>query len=257
MGFFRRFRRRFRRGYGDPWSFRRTTVSNHDSTQYESDYFTKENDSANQPADSTDSFGLRGRPSLALEMGKQIGQKEQKLEDIHTDIRFIRDEMALARELSQLRTELREELIRLGVLTTASRDLVLEKLAYLYRIQSPNQPTHSTHSPTHSPDSGSGVAREKSSMASVVHGLTAKEREMCHILINNGALDYHAIGAMLEISHISAKNLINRLLKDPAKATLIHKADDGGKAIIKVRPEYHDMFKEDSDIPPPSEMFNN
>ena len=66
--------------------------------------------------------------ALLLEIGRQAGLREQKLEEMHQDIRFIRDKMALQMEVDELRAELREKASRLADVIGAAKEIILLRL---------------------------------------------------------------------------------------------------------------------------------
>jgi DNA-binding CsgD family transcriptional regulator len=90
-----------------------------------------------------------------------------------------------------------------------------EVLAELVRI--------SSHYGAH--DSVSAQGQIEKPIQEVTRDLTGKQKRLLTILIDSGFLSYAEIGEKLGITHESAKNLVNRLLKDTDKARLISKQE--------------------------------
>ena len=69
------------------------------------------------------------------------------------------------------------------------------------------------------------------SIQEITKELTGKQKKLLAILLDSGFLSYAEIGEKLGITHESAKNLVNRLLKDQDKARLFSKqeTDEGIK----------------------------
>jgi DNA-binding CsgD family transcriptional regulator len=75
----------------------------------------------------------------------------------------------------------------------------------------------------HSHDSDS--AQIPKPVQEITKGLTGKQRKLLAILLDSGFLSYVEIGEKLGITHESAKNLVNRLLKDTNKGRLFCKQE--------------------------------
>ena len=91
-----------------------------------------------------------------------------------------------------------------------------EILAELVRISS----HHDAH---HSHDSDGALIQRP--IQEITKGLTGKQRKLLGTLLDSGFLSYAEIGAKLGITHESAKNLVNRLLKDGEKTRIFSKQE--------------------------------
>jgi len=105
-----------------------------------------------------------------------------------------------------------------------------EILAELVRISS----NHNAH---HSHDSISAVEK---SIQEITKTLTGKQRKLLAILLDSGFLSYAEIGEKLGITHESAKNLVNRLLKNGEKAKLFSKQETDRGVILGTSSEAQD-----------------
>lgn len=74
----------------------------------------------------------------------------------------------------------------------------------------------------------------------ITKDLTGKQRKLLAILLDSGFLSYAEIGEKLEITHESAKNLVNRLLKDTDKARLLSKQETDQGIRVGVSNEIQD-----------------
>jgi len=110
-----------------------------------------------------------------------------------------------------------------------------EILAELVRISS----HYNAH---HSHDSDS--AQILKPVQEITNGLTGKQRKLLAILLGSGFLSYAEIGEKLGITHESAKNLVNRLLKDKEKARLFSKQETDRGVIVGVSSEAQDEILE-------------
>jgi DNA-binding CsgD family transcriptional regulator len=99
-----------------------------------------------------------------------------------------------------------------------------EVLAELVRISS----CHSANDSHYSIDA---QGESEKPIQELTKGLTAKQKRLLAVLLDSGFLSYMEIGEKLGITRESAKNLVNRLLKDTDKARLFSKqeTDDGIK----------------------------
>lgn len=109
-----------------------------------------------------------------------------------------------------------------------------EILAELVRISS----LYNAH---HSHDSNSA---ELKPVQEIMNGLTGKQRKLLAVLLDSGFLSYPEIGEKLGITHESAKNLVNRLLKDEEKARLLSKQETDRGVIVGVSSEAQDEILE-------------
>jgi len=96
----------------------------------------------------------------------------------------------------------------------------------------------------HSHDSVSAVEKP---IQEVTKDLTRKQRKLLAILLDSGFLSYAEIGEKLGITHESAKNLVNRLLKDEEKAKLFSKQDSNGNVVVGVSSEVQDEILKKKD----------
>ncbi|MGA3297692.1 MAG: hypothetical protein ABSD41_09605 [Candidatus Bathyarchaeia archaeon] len=64
------------------------------------------------------------------------------------------------------------------------------------------------------------------------------------ILLDSGFLSYAEIGERLGITHESAKNLVNRLLKDEEKAKLFQKQETDKGVIVGISSDVQDEILE-------------
>jgi DNA-binding CsgD family transcriptional regulator len=106
-----------------------------------------------------------------------------------------------------------------------------EILAELVRISSHYDAHHS-----HDSDS----AHIQRPIQEVTKGLTGKQRALLAILLDSGFLSYAEIGEKLGIAHESAKNLVNRLLKDEEKARIFSKQETDRGIMVGVSSEVQD-----------------
>lgn len=103
----------------------------------------------------------------------------------------------------------------LGDMISVSKQEILTELV---RISSSN----GSH---HSHDSGGAQGQTQKSIQDITMGLTGKQKKLLAILLDSGFLSYAEIGGKLGITHESAKNLVNRLLKDTDKGRLFCKQE--------------------------------
>ena len=89
-----------------------------------------------------------------------------------------------------------------------------EVLAELVRISS-RYGAHDSH----------GSSGAEKPIQEITNALTGKQRRLLAILLDSGFLSYSDIGEKLGITHESAKNLVNRLLKDMDKGRLFSKQE--------------------------------
>jgi len=108
-----------------------------------------------------------------------------------------------------------------------------EILAELVRISSRDGARYSH-------DSGSAYNQVEKPIQEVTTGLTGKQRRLLAILLDSGFLSYAEIGEKLGITHESAKNLVNRLLKDADKARLFSKQETDEGVRVGVSSEVQD-----------------
>jgi molecular chaperone GrpE (heat shock protein) len=113
------------------------------------------------------------------------------------------------------------------IIDLSKRDI----LAELVRVSSHYDAHHS-----HDSDS----AQIQKPTQEITKGLTGKQRKLLAILLDSGFLSYSEIGQKLGITHESAKNLVNRLLKDEEKARLLSKQESDGSVIVGVSSEVQD-----------------
>jgi len=106
-----------------------------------------------------------------------------------------------------------------------------EVLAELVRISS----RYDAH---HSHDSDS--AQLQRPIQEITKGLTGKQRNLLALLLDSGFLSYAEIGEKLGITHESAKNLVNRLLKDGEKARIFSKQETDRGIMVGVSGEVQD-----------------
>jgi DNA-binding CsgD family transcriptional regulator len=99
-----------------------------------------------------------------------------------------------------------------------------EILSELVRISS-RYSAHDSH------DSDSAQRQAERTIHEITMGLTGKQKRLLAVLMDSGFLSYAEIGEKLGITHESAKNLVNRLLKDTHKGRLFSKqeTDEGIK----------------------------
>jgi DNA-binding MarR family transcriptional regulator len=110
-----------------------------------------------------------------------------------------------------------------------------EILAELVRISSHYDAHHS-----HDSDS----AQILKPVQEITKGLTGKQRKLLATLLDSGFLSYAEIGEKLGITHESAKNLVNRLLKDEEKARLFSKQETDRGVMVGVSSEAQDEVLE-------------
>jgi len=105
-----------------------------------------------------------------------------------------------------------------------------EILAELVRI--------SSHYGAH--DSGSAQRQIERPIQEITKGLTGKQRRLLAILLDSGYLSYAEIGEKIGITRESAKNLVNRLLKDMDKTRLFSKQETDKGIKVGVSSEVQD-----------------
>jgi hypothetical protein len=108
-----------------------------------------------------------------------------------------------------------------------------EVLAELVRISS-GHGAHDSH------DSISVKGQIEKPIQEITKGLTGKQKRLLAILLDSGFLSYTDIGEKLSITHESAKNLVNRLLKDTDKARLLSKQETDQGIRVGVSNEVQD-----------------
>jgi hypothetical protein len=108
-----------------------------------------------------------------------------------------------------------------------------EILAELVRISS-DYNAHRSH------DSDSAQAHIERPIQEITNGLTGKQKKLLAILLDSGFLSYGEIGQKLGITHESAKNLVNRLLKDDEKGKLFSKQETDKGVIVGVSNDVQD-----------------
>jgi DNA-binding CsgD family transcriptional regulator len=106
-----------------------------------------------------------------------------------------------------------------------------EVLAELVRISSHYDAHHS-----HDSDS----AQIQRPIQEITKDLTGKQRTLLAILLDSGFISYAEIGEKLGIAHESAKNLVNRLLKDEQKARIFSKQETDRGVLVGVSSEVQD-----------------
>jgi hypothetical protein len=70
--------------------------------------------------------------------------------------------------------------------------------------------------------------------------LTGKQKRLLALLLDSGYLSYSEIGEKLGITHESAKNFVNRLLRDEEKARLLSKQETDAGMKVGVSDEIQD-----------------
>jgi DNA-binding CsgD family transcriptional regulator len=110
-----------------------------------------------------------------------------------------------------------------------------EILAELVRISSHYDAHHS-----HDSDS----AQVQRPIQEITKGLTGKQRKLLAILLESGFLSYGEIGDKLGITHESAKNLVNRLLRNEELAKLFSKQETDRGVIVGISSEVQDEILE-------------
>ena len=105
-----------------------------------------------------------------------------------------------------------------------------EILAELVRISS-HQGANDSH------DSDGTQKLVDKPIQEITKDLTGKQKTLLAILLNSGFLSYAEIGQKLGIAHESAKNLVNRLLKDAEKARIFSKQETDRGIIVGVSSE--------------------
>jgi DNA-binding CsgD family transcriptional regulator len=93
-----------------------------------------------------------------------------------------------------------------------------EVLAELVRISS-RYSAHDSHG------SGGGERQVEKPIHEITRELTGKQKRLLGILLDSGFLSYVEIGEKLGITHESAKNLVNRLIKNTDKGRLFSKQE--------------------------------
>ncbi len=86
----------------------------------------------------------------------------------------------------------------------------------------------------------SGVTHKEKSIQDVSKELTGKQKRLLALLLDSGFLTYVEIGEKLGITHESAKNFVNRLLKDREKARIFYKQETEEGVKVGVSTEIQD-----------------
>jgi DNA-directed RNA polymerase specialized sigma24 family protein len=89
-------------------------------------------------------------------------------------------------------------------------------------------------------DSGGAQRQTEGPIQAITKKLTGKQRRLLAILLGSGFLSYAEIGEKLGITHESAKNLVNRLLKDGDKGRLFSKRETDEGIRVGVSSEVQD-----------------
>jgi len=108
-----------------------------------------------------------------------------------------------------------------------------EVLAELVRISS-RHGAHDSH------DSGGAQRQIEKPIHEITEELTGKQKRLLAVLLDSGFLSYAEIGEKLGITHESAKNLVNRLLKDTEKRRLFSKQETDQGIKVGVSSEVQD-----------------
>jgi hypothetical protein len=160
------------------------------------------------------------REELRMMPSQTAARYSQSLENIN---------QGLLRKLDEMPDKITESVK--GMIAISKQEI----LAELVRISS-SYDAHRSHS--------SGDARTIRPIQEITNGLTGKQRKLLAILLDSGFLSYAEIGEKLGISHESAKNLVNRLLKDEEKARLLSKQETDRGIIVCVSTEVQDEILE-------------
>ena len=96
----------------------------------------------------------------------------------------------------------------------------------------------SSHYDAH--DSISAQGQVETPIQEITMDLTGKQKRLLALLLDSGFLSYAEIGEKLGITHESAKNLVNRLLKDVKKARLFSKQETNEGVRVGVSNEVQD-----------------
>jgi hypothetical protein len=108
-----------------------------------------------------------------------------------------------------------------------------EVLAELVRISS-HYGAHDSH------DSGSAPRQAEKPIQELTSQLTGKQKRLLAVLLESGFLSYAEIGEKLGITHESAKNLVNRLLRDTDKGRLFSKQETDQGIKVGISSEVQD-----------------
>jgi len=108
-----------------------------------------------------------------------------------------------------------------------------EILAELVRISS----HYDAH---HSHDSIGAQPQIEAPIQAITSELTGKQKKLLAILLNSGFLSYAEIGEKLGTTHESAKNLVNRLLRDEEKRRIFSKQETDRGIVVGVSSEVQD-----------------
>jgi DNA-directed RNA polymerase specialized sigma24 family protein len=106
-----------------------------------------------------------------------------------------------------------------GDLTSLIKQEIIERLNQLHRLGS-----------------------QAKSIKSVLEKLTLREKQMVGILLEQGFLTYKEIATVMNVSSITVKSTINRMMKDLEKKKLITK-ELGKPARVGVSEEFESMTK--------------
>jgi len=189
----------------------------------------------------TGSLPTQTKNNLLLEAGRQAGMREQKLEEIHLDIKHIRDNMALQASMREFHAGTKETLVRLAEIMTTTKGLLLEKIESLQLIAQPIQRNETTVTvPPVVPVSfrnstkQSGVAAFSNSDSPPLE-LSEREKEVLSLLLDTGQLTYVEIADRLHVKPDYAKVLVNRILQ---KSDILFKEKAEKRNLVGVKGEY-------------------
>jgi hypothetical protein len=100
----------------------------------------------------------------------------------------------------------------------------------------------SAHYDTHDSNDSSSVYRDDraKSIKEISKELTGKQKRLLSLLLDSGFLSYAEMGEKLGITHESAKNFVNRLLKDREQSRLFSKQETDEGIKIGVSNEVQD-----------------
>ena len=157
---------------------------------------------------------------VIMEVGRQVGLREQKLEEIHNDLRYIRDKMALQEEIDGLKLEMRGNLLMLGEVLTATKRMILKKFDDKRYYKN---------------DTNRIIPRESDTERNISKvSFSEKEKGVLNVLLQSGQLTYEEIGQRLGATDVYAKSLVNRILK---KSDILVKETSNRKNLVGLRKE--------------------
>lgn len=151
---------------------------------------------------------------MMFRLGHKIGTNDQKLEEIHHDIRRIYDSMAKEDDMNDFRKENKDLMDRLSIFQNSTKDMILQRLDEVKKETDTGSDTNDTPNDTSdTPNDTTDTPNDTSD----TYRLSEKEINVMNLLVESGKLTYDEIAERLNITPIYAKGLVNRMNKKTDK----------------------------------------